>query len=263
MVVLYGSGAGITEMYGAALPENEWEALRRQACRLLLARQEDRSARILEKLPFELLNGTNHFQDEFCLLRAVVSLERYIRVQEIKKTTPNVFRVIAETVSEIATPLYARFVVVELETDDRPIAVAPPSPQVTSAAVEAALEDAEHLIRSKRIPSALDRVHTALHGYLRVVLEREGIVHDSKAPLTTLFKLLRKEHHALRDIGTRSEELWRTINTTANMVDALNTLRNNASAAHPNEALLEDAEAMLAINSARTLFHYLDAKIEP
>jgi hypothetical protein len=67
----------------------------------------------------------------------------------------------------------------------------------------------------------------------------------------------------LRDLGTRSEDLWRIVSSTASVVDALNVLRNNASIAHPNESLLEAAEAMLAINSARTLLHYLDAKIEP
>jgi Abortive infection C-terminus len=38
-------------------------------------------------------------------------------------------------------------------------------------------------------------------------------------------------------------------------------LRNNASVAHPNEALLDEPEAMLAINAARTILHYLDAKL--
>ncbi|GAH63627.1 unnamed protein product, partial [marine sediment metagenome] len=33
------------------------------------------------------------------------------------------------------------------------------------------------------------------------------------------------------------------------------------SVAHPNEDLLEKDEAMLVINVARTLLHYLDAKL--
>ena len=96
-----------------------------------------------------------------------------------------------------------------------------------------------------------------------MVLERQGIAYEARAPITRLFKLLREKHPAVRELGTRSEDVWRIVMSTASVVDALNVLRNNASIANPNESLLEPAEAMLAINSARTLFHYLDAKIEP
>ena len=47
----------------------------------------------------------------------------------------------------------------------------------------------------------------------------------------------------------------------ATVIDCLNTLRNKASLAHPNEEILEETEAILAINSVRTLFHYLDRKL--
>jgi hypothetical protein len=43
-------------------------------------------------------------------------------------------------------------------------------------------------------------------------------------------------------------------------LDALNTIRNNASAAHPNEDLLGDPEALLAINAGRTIFTYVAQK---
>jgi len=46
----------------------------------------------------------------------------------------------------------------------------------------------------------------------------------------------------------------------AKVFTAVNDIRNNASLAHPNELLGED-EAMLAINTAWTALHYIDAKI--
>jgi hypothetical protein len=46
----------------------------------------------------------------------------------------------------------------------------------------------------------------------------------------------------------------------ANIINVLNPVRNRASVAHPNEMLLEEAEAMLVINSVRTLLHYLNAR---
>jgi hypothetical protein len=45
------------------------------------------------------------------------------------------------------------------------------------------------------------------------------------------------------------------------IVDALNPLRNKASVAHPNANLLAEPEAMLVVNSVRTVLHYLDAKL--
>jgi hypothetical protein len=261
MIVLHGSGAGVTEIYGPALPDQEWESLRRNTGRLLAARGNAKAASILQKIPFQLRGGTNYFQDEFSVLYAVLPLEQYVRLEEVKASSADLFCSLAETISEIGP--YTRFVVVELEAAKEPTPVPPPSPQVTSEAVEAALSDAEHLIRAKSPTSALDRVHTALHGYLRVVLDREKITYEPKAAITRLFKLLREKHPAMRDLGARSEDLWRIVMSTASVVDALNVLRNNASIAHPNETLLGAAEAMLAINSARTLLHYLDSRIEP
>jgi hypothetical protein len=37
-------------------------------------------------------------------------------------------------------------------------------------------------------------------------------------------------------------------------------LRNKASVAHPNPVLLPEPEAMLVVNSVRTILHYLDEK---
>jgi hypothetical protein len=44
-------------------------------------------------------------------------------------------------------------------------------------------------------------------------------------------------------------------------LDAMNTLRNHASVAHPNEDLLDDVDATLVVNAARTLFNYVNSKI--
>jgi hypothetical protein len=45
------------------------------------------------------------------------------------------------------------------------------------------------------------------------------------------------------------------------IVDALQPMRNRASLAHANEQLLCREDAVLAINAARSLIHYLDAKL--
>jgi hypothetical protein len=108
--------------------------------------------------------------------------------------------------------------------------------------------------------SGVDRIHTALHAYLRAVCHRENISYNKDDSMTRLFKLLRQHHPALQNLGPRSQDIERVFQSIANIMDALSPIRNNASVAHPNVDLLEKEEAMLVINAARTLLHYLDAK---
>lgn len=135
--------------------------------------------------------------------------------------------------------------------------VANPSPKITSAVVTQAILDAENLISTSGAASAVDRVHTALHGYLREVCSQTGIAYNKDDSITRLFKLLRQGHPALDAKG----DAERILNAIGTIMDALNTLRNHASLAHPNSALLDNSEAMLAINTTRTILHYLDAKL--
>ena len=62
-------------------------------------------------------------------------------------------------------------------------------------------------------------------------------------------------------MGPRSGDVAKLVSAMATVADVLNPLRNKASVAHPNEQLLPEAEALLFINSARTLLNYLDSKI--
>ena len=50
--------------------------------------------------------------------------------------------------------------------------------------------------------------------------------------------------------------------SSASIVDAMGTLRNRASLAHPNEELLDHDEALLVINLARSLLRFLDSKLK-
>jgi len=138
--------------------------------------------------------------------------------------------------------------------------IATPDPKTTSTIVERAINDVETLILSSGAISGVDRIHTALHGYLQAVCDREKIAYAKDDSMTKLFKLLRQSHPALQNIGSRSQDIERVFQSFASILDALNPIRNNASVAHPNNNLLEKDEAMLVINVARTLLHYLDAK---
>ena len=136
-----------------------------------------------------------------------------------------------------------------------------PALRITSEVVERALLDAQELLRATGATSGVDRIHTALHGYLREVSRIAGIVAADDAPLTGLFKRVREAHPAFRDLGPRSDDILRVLRALATILDSFNPLRNKASVAHPNPALLPEPEAMLVINAARTILHYIDEKV--
>ncbi len=132
---------------------------------------------------------------------------------------------------------------------------------ITSDVVERAMNDAETLIHTRGATSGVDRIHTALHGYLRALCDDQFISHEDSATMTALFKTLRSGHPAFKEDGPRANDISQVMRAMSAIMDALNPLRNNASVVHPNIALLDEPEAMLAINAGRTILHYLDAKL--
>ena len=76
-----------------------------------------------------------------------------------------------------------------------------------------------------------------------------------------LFGLIRDKHVAFRSAEARTNEIATILRSLSKLIDALNYVRNNASLAHSNEQLLDEPEAFLMINVARTVLHYLDAKL--
>jgi len=144
-----------------------------------------------------------------------------------------------------------------------PAQVRTPELRITSQAVERAIDDAEHLIESGRgATSALDRVHTTLHGYLiQLCVDAELMERTGEHPsLTALFKKLREKHPKFQYAGPRASEVGSALKASSSIIEAINTLRNNASVAHPNEAVVPEPEAMYLINLARSLLHYLEMK---
>jgi hypothetical protein len=140
--------------------------------------------------------------------------------------------------------------------------VAGQAPAATSDVVRRALDDAEALLRETGATSAVDRVHTALHGHLRYICDEAGIAYDQDATTVALLKKVRREHPQLQDLGPRANEIAKILNAFGSVLDVLNPLRNNASVAHPNAQLLGEDEAELVINAGRTLLAYIDAKLD-
>jgi Abortive infection C-terminus len=115
-------------------------------------------------------------------------------------------------------------------------------------------------MRTSGPQSAVDRLHTAMHGYLHSLCDEAGITHGDRPTMNQLFKALRAGHPGLADLGARPEEVTRVLGSMASILDALNPVRNNASVAHPNEQLIGEPEALLVINTVRTLLSYFESK---
>lgn len=137
-----------------------------------------------------------------------------------------------------------------------------PELAITNKTVQKAIDDAKILIQKNGAISGVDRIHTTLHGYLKAICKKEGIVVYVKNPtINNFFKEIRKSPK-FQIKCNRKQDVEQIINSMANIFNALNPIRNKASVVHPNEKLLDEAEARLMINSVQTLLHYLNSKFK-
>lgn len=144
---------------------------------------------------------------------------------------------------------------------ERGSTVSTPTPTSTRDVVHRALADADALLRTNGPISAVDRIHTALHGHLLSLCASANIALPNDPSITVALKALRENHPSLQAAGARPSDVTQVLYAMSNVLDKINTIRNNASVAHPNQDLLSDAEARLAINAGKTVFAYVDEKL--
>lgn len=263
--ILYGRGGGSQEIdLTERLPTPLCGTIKRSALRYL---KGDCAApgtiEMLKELPFELWQATNSFGDQFEVLYLEAEMSTYIEIeneagvwgQRIAVGCPHIAKAL-ERVGHCV-----RFIAVGLDLNPGIADVESPALMVTSDVVEEALRNAETLIEAHGAASGLDRVHTALHGYLLSVCEKAGISVKRDAAITELFGRLRQFHPALAIPDPEAKQrIDQVLRGMARIFDALDPLRNWKTLAHPNQ-LLADAEAMLAINLVRTMLQYLDTRL--
>jgi hypothetical protein len=146
----------------------------------------------------------------------------------------------------------------QLETGEGVSAI---SLQTSYAVVLQALQNAELLLSKSNASSGIDRLFTALQGYMEYILDDVNASYKENASITSLYKIIRDNHPAFHTSGHRAHDIRRILQSMSSIIDALQPVRNKASLAHPNP-LLEEPEAMLVINSTRTILHYLDSKVQ-
>ena len=87
------------------------------------------------------------------------------------------------------------------------------------------------------------------------------IPYVEKDRIEQLFKKIRARHAAFAVPGPRAQDIILVTDSFCAIMNVLDPIRNRSSFAHPTTGLLEVPEAMLVINTARTIFHYLNGKL--
>jgi len=254
-----GSGSWEIQLVGPHFSDEEWAKTRHLVVRLLQGRKRP-GVGLLDRLPWKLYDGTNFFGDEFCVLYARVPIDAYVEASELEhnEDARKAATSIASAFGELG--IFVRFVAFEPALDGVPEPVPNPKVSTDAAATTRALADADHLLQTSGAVSAVDRVHTALHGYLRDLCRGAEVEIMGTESLGALWKKVRAAYPQFSS-SAHGEHAARIAQAMAAILDTLGTVRNVASVAHANEALLTEPEAMLAVNAGRALLHYVDATL--
>jgi len=197
--------------------------------------------------------------------KAFIEILREAKARDQAKIIRGVFEMfpppkeVSDEVSLKKQDLYKRLinVAVRLEADGQ---VETPEIVQTSEVVYEALKDAEVLLQSRGPKNAVDRAHTALHGYLKKLCSDRGAASPPDPSLTVLFKTIREKFVEFSGTIPHDDEAKSLFGSLASALDSLNTIRNRGTLAHPNELLLDAPEAMLYINLSRAVLGYIEAK---
>ncbi len=133
---------------------------------------------------------------------------------------------------------------------------------VTSSQVAlGALAEAQSLLNTRGPASAIGRVHAGLHEFLKAACSEAGLPFPVDAGPNRLLEIALAEHPALNYLGPHAGDVRRILRSAGAVIDALDSLGNNVGGAHPANSVLDDEAALLAINLARSVLRYLDAKL--
>lgn len=128
--------------------------------------------------------------------------------------------------------------------------------------VKEVLQQADTLISNHSYSSAVDRAHTALHGYLKVLCNEHNITFSNQnVKIQDMWGRLKTEHPSFNiDVREHQKPINQTVNAIGKFLENMNDIRNDHGFSHPNEDIIEEDEARFIINLARVLLFYIDSK---
>jgi len=127
-----------------------------------------------------------------------------------------------------------------------------------SKTIQQAISDAEMFICNEKYESAVDRIHTAFHGYLRQILDKHHVSYlpdDSIAALYSKLHTFYGSNIHPQEVANRIKDIVRS---GSGMVTKINELRNNNTIAHANIQLIQKREAELVIRMINALLNYIE-----
>ncbi|MCU1808159.1 abortive infection family protein [Cytobacillus firmus] len=129
--------------------------------------------------------------------------------------------------------------------------------------VKEVLDQADTLISNHSCSSAIDRVHTALHGYIKEICHESNIqFKEQNVKIQDVWSKIKQEHPKFNiNVKDHQKPINQIVNTISKTLENLNEIRNNQSFSHPNKEIIEETEARFMINLSRVLLQYIDSKI--
>ena len=121
------------------------------------------------------------------------------------------------------------------------------------------IEDAEEFIKKGKYLSAIDRVHTTLHGYLRWRLDSMGIEYNESETLMQLYSKLHNNLNIAPESSEINEIIKTAIRSASGVINSINTARNKHSLSHPNNDIIGNKEAKLLIGLSKFIFDYIES----
>jgi hypothetical protein len=122
------------------------------------------------------------------------------------------------------------------------------------------IQGARLLVKEQGAPFALDRGHTALHSYLEKCCEDANIPLNGDEEIVAILKILCEKHPIFFKNGKDQDEVKKIFKACGVILDAINTLRNHWSPAHPNP-LMQEADACFSIGVAMEIIKFVAARI--
>lgn len=136
-----------------------------------------------------------------------------------------------------------------------PVLVSLP-PEAEQPTFQALANEVRRSIEANKPEAGLDRLHTYLAAYLRVVCEDNGITVEKDEPINSYLGKYVKALKVAKRI--ESDMTTKIMMYSIHVIEAFNKVRNEQSLAHPNEMLNYD-EALLIFQNVVAMVHFVAA----
>lgn len=127
-----------------------------------------------------------------------------------------------------------------------------------SGTIQKAVNDATVFIREGVFDSAVDRIHTAFHGYLQQLLTEHQMEFGKDDSISSLYSKLYTLYGTIIDPPEVALRVKTILRSGAGLISAVNELRNNNTIAHPNGSLIQEREAQLVIELVKCMVDYIE-----